>query len=178
MPVPTLDTAIGGATANSYRTLVEADAYFEARLDGEGWALETPDRRTLALLKAARRLNQFDWLGSRVTTTQALAWPRVGVPKRDCTGAYTDGGYHLGGVASYGEEYRTDEIPEVVKDAQCELAFAYLNGYAEDGEAEVKSFSDRDMSVTFDDLRGRDELPPEVARLLAGLINPGRLLRG
>jgi len=45
-------------------------------------------------------------------------------------------------------------------------------------DAEVKSFSDDKMSVTFDQPRDRNELPAEVARLLTGLIRQGRLIRG
>jgi hypothetical protein len=177
MPVPELVTTIGSPNANSYRSLAEANAYFEARLNHGAWAQETSDRRIQALLDAAVRLDQINWLGARVDAVQALAWPRIGVAKRDGADVYT---YAWAGSwpASYGEQYRTDEIPKVVKDAQCELAFAYLNGSGGGDEDEVKSFSADGMSVTFDQPKLAGALPAEVARLIAGLISPHRRVRG
>jgi hypothetical protein len=172
-----LITTIGAVDANSYVSLAEASAYFEARLNGEGW-FDAPDlRQTQALLEAAERLDQVNWLGAKVGAIQALAWPRIGVAKRDGADVYT---YAWAGSwpVSYGEQYRTDEIPKVVKNAQCELAFAYLGDFNDGDEAEVRSFSDDKMSVTFDQPKQHGELPAKVSRLIDGLISPNRLMRG
>jgi hypothetical protein len=177
MPVPALVTTIGAPNANSYRSLAETNAYFEARLNHGTWAQETSDRRTQALLDAAIRLDQINWLGARVDAVQALAWPRIGVAKRDGADVYT---YAWAGSwpASYGEQYRTDEIPKVVRDAQCELAFAYLNDFNDGDEAEVKAFAADGVSVTYDQPALAGALPAQVARLIAGLVSPHRRIRG
>jgi hypothetical protein len=174
---PALITTIGAANANSYRSLDEAGEYFEARLDSENWFAESPTRQTQLLLKAARRLDQINWLGARVDAVQALAWPRIGVAKRDGAGIAM---YAWVGSwpACYGEQYRTDEIPDVVKDAQCEFAFEYMRSLGEGDESEIKSFSADGMSVTFDQPRQMADLPPEISRLIAGLVSPYRRIRG
>jgi hypothetical protein len=177
MPVPALITTIGGADSNSYVSLAEADAYFEARLDGESWATETSDRRTQGLLKVAKRLDQINWLGSRVTTIQALSWPRIGVAKRDGADVYTYAWVGYPGIG-YGDQYRTDEIPDVIKDAQCEFAFAYLNEFNDGEEDEIESFGADGMNVKFRQSRSIGDLPAEVMRLVAGLIAPYRRMRG
>src|SRR5262249_21642796 len=178
MPVPALVTAIGTANANSYRTLAEADSFFEARLDGENWASFSGDKRTQALLKSAKRLNQINWLGSKINMVQALAWPRVGVLKRDSASVYTYGGYYGSPYPIYGEEYRADEIPEIVKDAQCEFAFEFLKGFNDGEEDDIDSFSADGLSVKFRQSREPGDLPAEVARLISGLIVMNRLMRG
>ena len=180
MPIPALDTTIGGASANSYVSLSEADGYFEARLDGDTWPTFSSNKRTQALLKAAKRLDQINWLGARADTAQALAWPRVGVAKRDSADVYTSGldygfGYPCGG---FGQQYQPTEIPQQVKDAQCEFAFEFLNGFNDGDEAEVKQFSDDKMSVTFDRPRQPGELPAEVSRLISGLTAQNKRVRG
>ncbi|MGH9769319.1 MAG: DnaT-like ssDNA-binding protein [Blastocatellia bacterium] len=185
MPVPALDTTIGGAAANSYVTLEEAENYFDAHLKTAAWTDATSDDKTRALLMAANRLQVENWLGARATTTQRLAWPRIGVAKRDSADySYSQwgygGGYGYGfPYSGYGEPYLPTEIPQQVKDAQCEFAFAYLSGtYNDSGEAEVKSFADDKMRVEFDQPKLAGRLPAEVTRLIAGLTAQNRRVRG
>lgn len=175
-----LITTIGAANANSYVTLVEAETYFDNRPDATSWPDTDEDEQLRVLLRAAKRLNQLNWLGARAASTQALAWPRIGVAKRDTADIYAVGGYS-GWSYPYGvigEQYLSTEIPQQVKDAQCEFAFEILNGFNDGAEAEVKSFSDDKMSVTFDQPRLAGELPAEVTRLLAGLTGQNRRVRG
>jgi hypothetical protein len=179
----TIVTTIGSPSANSYVTEAEADMYFDDRLNASTWVSATSTDKTRALLTAAKRLEQFNWLGARATSTQALAWPRIGVVKRDSADVgYADWGYGYYGnypYGQFGEQYKQDEIPQPVEDAQCEFAFAYLSGaYNDSGEAEVKSFSDDKMSVTFDQPRLAGELPAEITRLIAGLTAQNRRVRG
>jgi len=174
-------TIIGDANANSYATEAEADTYFDDKVGGSTWIDGDSDDKIRALLQAAKRLDQFNWLGARATSTQALAWPRIGVMKRDSANVgYAGYGYYGNyPYGLFGEQYAQDEIPQQIKDAQCEFAFAYLSGtYNDSGEAEVKSFSDDKMSVTFDQPRLAGESPAEVTRLLAGLTAQNRRVRG
>ena len=103
-----IDTTVGGASANSYVTLAEADAYFDEHLNVTDWTDATDDLKNRALIQAARRLDQLSFNGGKATEAQALKWPRIGV--------VDDEGY---GIDS-------DEIPQQMKDAQCELALAML----------------------------------------------------
>jgi len=84
-------------------------------------------------------------------------------------------GYPYGG---FGQQYQPTEIPQQVKDAQCEFAFEFLNGFNDGDEAEVKQFSDDKMSVTFDRPRQPGELPAEVSRLISGLTAQNKRVRG
>ena len=126
MPTPTIVATAGATNANSYATLVEASAYFDARLP-----MSTPwddnDNKEASLIMATRLLDAFfrgskivvpprlrgvaayykvgpKWLGTPASTTQSLAWPR--------TGLLTQAGGTLSSTA----------IPQEIKDATCELA--------------------------------------------------------
>lgn len=104
----TFNTTVGDAAANSYATVDEADDYLtQARLHvDETWTSLTADRKEAALMWAAREVDLFEFIGCLVDpATQALQWPR--------SGAYT----------SDGRTVAEDEIPEVVKNAQAELAY-------------------------------------------------------
>jgi hypothetical protein len=119
--MPTIDATIGGANANSYETTVEAQVYFDSRLTVDGW--ENGDQDML-LIMATRTLNALlmphkelfwkgdvayyrvrrTWTGTPASTTQALAWPRVGM-------------YDMNGNA-----IPSNVIPQALKDAESELA--------------------------------------------------------
>ena len=71
----TIDATAGGADANSYITLAQADAYVEAMInstDVSKWDTGTDDNRNRALAAAAQRLDRERFLGARATDTQAL----------------------------------------------------------------------------------------------------------
>ncbi len=114
----------GAADANSYATLLEAAAYFTDRLPlVPSWSAVADQTaalimatRVLDLMSVARRTLRISkdgtkyfytsraWTGAPATTTQALAWPRIGM-------------YDLNGnlIAS-------TVIPQMLKNAECELA--------------------------------------------------------
>lgn len=165
---------IGSASANSYITLADATTYFGNRLNADTWDAATSDTQTKALLMSAKRLERENWIGSRASSTQALAWPRSGAAKVDSIGgAYWAGSYY-GAVC-----YETTEIPQQVKDAQCELALAYLNGYGQSSSnnGTIKSFSADGFSVSLGDVRSSDALPEDVIRLIGALIRGPQLMR-
>ena len=72
----TIDATLEGASANSYVTLAEADAYFETTPDDSNWANKTDDQKNRSLISATRFIDDFEFYGKRCTTTQALKWPR------------------------------------------------------------------------------------------------------
>lgn len=178
MPI-TLDTTIGGATANSYVDLTTADAYHDARLNTDSWTSATADNKTRALLMAAERLQSENWIGNRVTMTQRLAWPRWGAAKRDSVGlGYGLGGYYAGFGYAYGEPYLTTEIPQPVKDAQCELALSFLEGVTDAGASPLDSFTADGVTMKFQSASSASGLPARVAQLLSGLTVGDMLVRG
>lgn len=107
----TIDTTIGGASANSYRTVAEATTYLEGRLNSSAWTSASATDQAAALVEAARTLGPLNWQGRRVTETQALSWPRQ---------------WALNPDSPYGGYYTSTEIPTRVGDAQCELALEFL----------------------------------------------------
>lgn len=169
----TVDATVGGASANSYVTLVEATDLFDARLNSELWLGANQDNQTRALQMAASRLEDENWLGSRVTTTQRLAWPRFDVQKVDGISPGYGWGYYPGGLP-FGDFYLSTEIPRQIKDAQCELAIAYLSGYP---GTIVKEVSGGGTIVEVEHPAVAGGLPPGVVRLIAGLISGNVLMR-
>jgi hypothetical protein len=81
-----LDATVGGASANSYVTVSEANAFFSNRLDEAQWtAITDPDA---ALMMGTANLDLYDPVGNRASETQALKFPRYNVPKPDRYGYY------------------------------------------------------------------------------------------
>jgi hypothetical protein len=176
MAIPALDITIGGASANSYIEIEDADNYHDSRLSASAWFDASPDDRKRGLLMSAQRLDRENWLGGRVARTQRLAWPRIGVTKVDSVGAcYAGFGWGWGG---FGEQYSSTEIPQPVKDAQCELALAYLQGFDDGAEEAIDSFSEDGVSVKLRQSKPHGGLPPRVMQLIGGLIAGNQLIRG
>lgn len=165
-----LIVTVGGSTSNSFVSLADAQSFHNLNLGSDAWFAAEEGDQVRALVKAARRLNQENWLGSRVTDTQALSWPRNGAEKVDNRTNYY-GGYYCTNL------YSDTEIPQQIKDAQCLLALAYLDGFA-DGEGDsIQSWQADDVSITYRQARPDGLLPSEVTRLIGALIQGPRLIR-
>ncbi len=129
MPVTLVATPPGDATANSYATVAEAEAYFDTRLVVDGWENATTGGKEILLMMATRTIdailsprrifvppmgsrsgyyvNRPTWTGTRPATNLShLAWPRAGMFDRN--------GVALSEVL----------IPQELKDATAELAGA------------------------------------------------------
>jgi len=100
MAVTVVATA-GATNANSYLTLAEAVTYFESRLPVAAWDAATTDTKNRLIVMATRVMNAMarplvtyypasngrgayyvtssEWTGTPATTTQRLAWPRIGM---------------------------------------------------------------------------------------------------
>lgn len=178
----TIDATIGGANANSYLTLAEADAIADGLVEDSdvvAWSSATTDQKNRALYTAAVRLDRERYLGARVTNTQALQWPRTGVRRPD---TYINT-YMVGFPFKITTDYFTDgEIPDQVKQAQAILA-VYLNnnkdGIGLSGLEDYKNVQVGPINVTPDKTGavGADRIPPIIERYLTGLriSGPGNI---
>ena len=95
--------------ANSYVTLADAEVYFEERLHSDEWDNASETDKIAALVLATELLDvAYNWEGYKVSTTQALRWPRSGVTTPD------------------GESVSSSEIPSFLADATAEFALGLL----------------------------------------------------
>ncbi len=163
----------GAADANSYLTLVEAQAYFESRLplpewddaDSQDALLVMATRVIEALFSPSRKLvrvappNQSyyitrpTWTGSPATATQALAWPRLGMLDRN------------------GNAIAVTVVPQVLKEATAELAGQLAKGdRTADNDAAVQgitSIKAGSVALTFkSDALTSNVIPDFVLNLL------------
>jgi len=61
---------------NSYVTVSEAEDYFETRIDATAWNVADSDDKESALVTATLILDENQFIGAAVSSTQSLAWPR------------------------------------------------------------------------------------------------------
>ena len=178
----TIDATVGGAAANSYITLSDANAIVEGLIaddDVSAWDGSSTDNKNRALYTAAVRIDRERFLGARVTNTQALQWPRQGVRKPD---TYINT-YSIGFPFRISTDYFAEtEIPEQVKKAQVILA-VYLNnnrdGLGLSGLEDFKKvkLGSLDLEPNFYGSVGADRVPPLFERYFTGLriSGPGKI---
>jgi hypothetical protein len=150
-----LDTTVGGATADSYASLAEANAYHAARKHNDEWTDAGEADKESALKWAARQLDaNFTFRGTRSTKDQARAWPR--------SGAVDDDGFEL----------ESDEMPKLLKEAQAEYALHLLR---EDWTQGVGPILDEGIQVgpIKTTKSEHQRMPDAVSRILRPLISGG-----
>ena len=99
---------------NSYVELTEADDYFETRIDSANWVTAGDEVKEQALVTASLILDESPWIGSAVSSSQALAWPRKNA-------IYNDN--RLGLTVTIAD----DEVPSRVKTAVYEQALHLID---------------------------------------------------
>ena len=104
----TINATLSSASANSYVTLAEANAYFETVPKSTNWDNKPDDSKNRALISATRWIDTFQFYGDRCDNSQALNWPR--------------NNYHVDRV-----ELSCSTIPNDIKYATYELANALAN---------------------------------------------------
>lgn len=166
-----LDATVGGASADSYVTVAEADAYFASSANGGVWAPLAEDVKENRLKEATRILDlYYVWNGIKASETQALGWPRK-------KAYYPDGTL-----------IPEDIIPVAVKYATFDLAlFLYTNnGFTmEDNMLDMVKVGP--ITVDFLDNKSPSSMPKSILTYLAaygtstipvpGGINAVRLVR-
>lgn len=93
------------AGAESYVSVADADTYWTARGNTDWTGLTTAQKEQHLRIATARLDKRYRWLGTHTNeTTQVLEWPRYLIEDHR------------------GRWYDSDEIPQPLKDAVCELA--------------------------------------------------------
>jgi hypothetical protein len=96
----------GLANANSYANVADADAYHENHLWATTWTSASTPNKEKALAMATRLIDgSYQFHGLRLTSTQALQWPRTGVPNPD-----------------RGDDFASNALPADLVRACCEMA--------------------------------------------------------
>jgi len=101
---------------DTYVTAAEADTYMAGRLYADAWTDASTADRTRALVSACRNLARLTYKRRKTDPTQALDFPRT-----SASYPYTDDWQYIQTV------YDDTIVPQVVKDAQCDEAFALLD---------------------------------------------------
>src|ERR1051325_7143664 len=154
----------GGSTSNSYVTLTEANDYFADRLNTTEWDAAVSETKEKALITATRRIDEEQFFGYKVSTSQALKWPRYNVLDED--GVYLP----------------SDSIPERVKQAVFVTALELLRAdfLAENYMGNFSYFSAGTVQIKQFTQQSAGRLPSDAFRLLQRFMtsgNGGRLVR-
>jgi hypothetical protein len=139
---------------NSYVDVAEADLYFADRLDVTTWTNETALRKSQALITATSTLDELLWVGSAVSETQPLAFPRNGKYFNPKTNINTE----IAGV-----------IPSSILVATFELAYHLLNNAnLRDDVGSVINLAVSGISLSV--IRAPSRVPTSVKRIIKPLL--------
>lgn len=126
-----LDSTSGGASAESYLSVADADTYWSNRADATWAAADTADKEA-ALRKATQYLDAtYIWPGVIAATSQALGWPRLYVTDH--------------------EEREINGIPTLIEQAAAELAKLALSAplLAVESRSDIEHIRADTVEVTF-----------------------------
>jgi hypothetical protein len=159
------------ATAVSYVSIAEANEY-HAHFGSVTWAALPIGQKKAALVKATRYMVQkyrMRWKGDRVSSTQALDWPRNFVQYADYAFITRNGSQQIGGYF----HYPADEVPVEIKNACCEMAIYSLSGalFDEQGQT-VKREKVGPLEVEYQDYTQAGRTYPAVDGILAPFFKP------
>jgi hypothetical protein len=161
----------GRPDANTYASAADGDAYHEAHVDASAWTAATLAQKEAALAMATRLIDAcWQFNGWKKTPTQALQWPRFGVPDPDRPAAAVPAL-----EASAPGTFDPDSLPPALVQATCEQARALV---IEDRTADPAGEGLRQMALTgvlslmFDPADRRPILTTVVRRLLSRLGTP------
>jgi hypothetical protein len=153
--------------SNSFITLDQANAYFDARLHTSAWQNEQDSEiKERALIWASSVLSRsYRWKGQRIAEAQQLAFPRYGL--------VTDDGYSV--------DY--ESIPPVIQHATGELALSLLSANPsgdsplDTGLKEIKVSSitlkfDKDSILNGSNVDGNG-IPETVSQMISIFVEAG-----
>lgn len=157
-------TTPGGASANSYISVANADAYVDLYLLSEtardAWADLEADTKARLLIQATRQIDwYYSWQGYKTNDNQALAWPRQAV---------WDGRLLLD----------SNTIPSAVADATVEMAL-WLSSVGDDspqtGDYQFDEIAVGSIRVNFNEKANGSSkiyMPDKVVSLLQAFGTP------
>ena len=132
-------TTAGDATANSYASLVDAEAYALTLPVANEWASATDPQKNAALVQATRMMDTLRWNGVQTNpSVQVLRWPRAGVVLPDSQNLPNIFG--LG----YSQTVNSATIPAKIRDACCEFAVRLI---ADDRAADAGGLAPETIKV-------------------------------
>lgn len=174
----TFDSTVGGANANSYVSVAEADDFFAAHLDSSFWSIPAAKKQA-ALVQATNRIDR-EQFGGQLTdrNTQRLQFPRSYICVRD---ANVDATFNDAFNSFY---FRSPTIiPLELKQATCEMALYLLKRQAgefsiDDNDLEtLTNYKVGPLDLAIKDGVKADRLPTSVQQLLKA-IGPNGWLSG
>jgi hypothetical protein len=151
--MPTVVTTPGSASANSFCSVVEGDAYHATHLYADDWTGASTEQKQKALIQATREIaSRWEWTGYAVDETQALPWPRSGM--------YTRNGFTVANTV----------IPQELKDATAEYARQLITeNRSADNDIEAQGITSLDagpVAIRFKDSVVAKPVPDAVCALL------------
>jgi hypothetical protein len=156
-----VENGSGLSNAESYASVSDSTAYHSA-LGNTSWAVLSSTLQEQALRRATIYLvgkYRLRWAGSRMTTAQALDWPRSLVPVAD---------------TPYKSYYPNNVVPREVVDACCSLAVRAAEGeLLSDQDQRVSSVTVGPISQTFEAGSTVATQYPEIDALLRPLLKSG-----
>lgn len=157
------------ADAISYVSLADADLYHSHRQNA-AWLALTHGQKEAALVKATGYISQkyrMRFKGDRVSSTQALDWPRNYVEYTDYAFVRQNGAQVIGGFLFY----PSDEVPREIKDATCELALFAISGSLLDEQGQnIKREKVDVLEVEYQDFTSAGRKFPSVDGILAPFL--------
>lgn len=149
---------------NSYVEIADADTYFETRIDSANWFDAEDEIKEQALVTATYMVDDNSWIGSAVSSSQALAWPRKNA-------IYYDN--RMGSNITVGQA----EVPNKVKVAVYEQALHLVNNedvlMGQSQTFESISIGSISLSDSNGDVTRIPKRPVEVLRSIKPLIIRG-----
>jgi hypothetical protein len=160
-----VETGTGAANSEAYASVSDFKAYCDAR--GITYPADSVIEQRLRLgADYMVSVYRNRWAGNRVSTTQALDWPRDNVEMKDGPG--------MGVTVSY---YPNDTVPDAVKRANIELANRAGSPLIPDETQAVKRQKVGPVEVEYQDYSRATKTYRAIDTLLAPLLAAGGGLR-
>lgn len=156
-----VETGLGLSNAESYASVADSVAYHTAQ-GSDTWLTITTTQQEQALRRATQYLTgkyRLRWAGSRMTTSQALDWPRSLVPVVD---------------TPYRSYYPNNIVPSELVAACCSMALRAAAGeLLSDQGQRAASVTVGPISTTFESGAPVATQYPEIDALLRPLLKTG-----
>jgi len=131
VPVVKGSTAVPELTVgeNTYVTLAEANAYMLTRIGAETWLSASDADNAAALIMATRRIDSERLRGIKYDDEQVLEFPRLMWGKGEQR--YSEEHERYTSIAPNAGWIGEEEVPQAIKDAECEEALDILKSVAQ-----------------------------------------------